>query len=72
MFCIVSATVPLEVLLLAFLISIPIVDVFLSLYKEYVSKLEKFSKNSFILTKTGSCTIEFSILIVLWSFNSEL
>ena len=46
--------------LLAFTVVNKKIDEFFILYKEYLSKPREFSKYSFILSKTGSCTPVFS------------
>ena len=41
---------------LAFMVVTAMVEEFFNLYKLYTSKPKEFSKNSFILSKTSSCT----------------
>lgn len=60
MLFIVRDTLLLPLTLLAFTVVINIIDEDFILYKEYISKPREFSKNSFILSKTGSCTPVFS------------
>jgi|SRR6185503_270625 hypothetical protein len=61
MLFIIRDTLLLPLTLLAFTIVSSIIDEFFILYKEYLSKPREFSKNSFILSKTGNCTPVFSI-----------
>lgn len=61
MLFILRNTLLLPLTLLDFTVVIDIIDEFLILYKEYLSKPRELSKNSFILSKTGSCTPVFSI-----------